>query len=59
MEETTIVDRFQERDFRAKVASESGSVAEASERLGHSSMGITKKVYIRKPVPIKPLIREY
>ncbi|MGD8615830.1 MAG: hypothetical protein PVI91_09230 [Gammaproteobacteria bacterium] len=37
METTKISERFQERDLRAKVASESDSLVEASERLGHAA----------------------
>lgn len=33
MKETAVTERFQERDLRAKVASESNSLVEASERL--------------------------
>ncbi len=54
---TKVTDRFQERDLRAKVASESGSLQEASERLGHASTAITQRVYRRKPVRVKPLVR--
>ena len=38
-------ERFQERDLRAKVVSESASLVEASERLGHTDTGITQRVY--------------
>ena len=44
-----------ERDLRAKVASESGSLAEASERLGHADTAITQRAYRRKPVRVQPL----
>jgi integrase len=53
----TDVSRFQERDLRAVVASESASLQEASDRLGHSDTGITQRVYRRKPTRVKPLIR--
>lgn len=49
------VERFQERDLRAKVASDSATLQEASERLGHAGTDITKRVYRRKPARIKPL----
>jgi len=52
----TDVTRFQERDLRALVASESETLQEASDRLGHASTEITKRVYRRKPVRVKPLI---
>lgn len=51
------ITRFQERDLRAVVASESDTLQEASERLGHSDTRITARVYRRKPTKIKPLIR--
>ncbi len=55
MGETNITERFQERDLRAKVASDSGSLVEASERLGHADTAITQRVYRRKPVRVQPL----
>ena len=55
MAETKVVERFQERDLRAKVASDSDSLIEASERLGHADTAITQRVYRRKPVRIQPL----
>ena len=57
MVETNVTDRFQERDLRAKVASDSDTLIEASERLGHADTGITQRVYRRKPVRVQPLIR--
>ncbi len=57
MEETRVTDRFQERDLRAKVASDSDTLQEASERLAHSDTRITAHVYRRKPVRIQPLIK--
>lgn len=56
--ETGVTERFQERDLRAKVASDSASLVEASERLGHASPEITKRIYRRKPVVVQPLKRE-
>ena len=53
--ETKVAERFQERDLRAKVASDSDSLVEASERLGHADTAITQRVYRRKPVRIQPL----
>ncbi len=58
MTKTRVLERFQERDLRAKVGSESESLQAASERLGHSSTEITKRVYRRKPVSVTPLIRK-
>ena len=40
-------ERFQERDIRAKVASDSDSLLDANERLGHQSTTTTKRVYMR------------
>jgi integrase len=57
METTKVTERFQERDLRAKVASDSDSLIEASERLGHADTAITQRVYRRKPVRIRPLIK--
>ena len=53
--DTNVSDRFQERDLRAKVASDSDTLVEASERLGHAYTEITQRVYRRKPVRVKPL----
>ena len=58
MAETKVTDRFQERDLRAKVASDSDTLVEASERLEHASTEITQRVYRRKPARVKPLIRK-
>ena len=55
MSNTKVTDRFQERDLRAKVASESDNLIEASERLGHADTAITQRVYRRKPIRIQPL----
>ena len=55
METTKVSERFQERDLRAKVVSDSDSLVEASERLGHADTAITQRIYRRKPVRIQPL----
>jgi len=57
MADTRATDRFQERDLRAKVATDSNTLQETSERLGHSDTGITQRVYRRKPIVIEPLKR--
>jgi integrase len=57
LRDTPVTDRFQERDLRAKVASDSATLAEASERLGHSDTAITRRVYRRKPVVVSPLLK--
>jgi len=49
------VDHFTFNDIRAKSASDSSTLTEASERLAHSSTAITKRVYFRKPMSVKPL----
>lgn len=41
--------RFCEHDLRAKVASDSGDVHLAQERLGHQTTAITQRVYMRAP----------
>jgi integrase len=53
--ETKVTERFQERDLRAKVATDSESLVEASQRLGHSDTAITQRVYRRRPVVIEPV----
>ena len=56
--ETRVSDRFQERDLRAKTGSDSDTLVEASERLGHANTATTQRVYRRKPVRVQPLIRK-
>jgi hypothetical protein len=56
LNETALTECFQEGDLWAKVASESASREEASERLAHASTDITKREYRRKSVTVKPLI---
>ena len=53
--ETKVTERFQERDLRAKVATDSESLVEASQRLGHSDTAITQRVYRCRPVVIEPV----
>lgn len=48
-------ERFHFHDIRALSISESESLLEASERAGHSSPELTKRVYRRKPARVKPL----
>ena len=55
MKETGVTERFQERDLRAKVASASGSLVEASDHLGQADTEITQRVYRRKHVRFQPL----
>lgn len=47
--------RFQERDLRAKAASDCDSLAQASELLGHSNLSITKRVYRRGYAKVEAL----
>lgn len=49
------IEHFTFNDIRAKSASESESLTDASERLAHSSTAITKRVYFRKPMKVQPL----
>ena len=55
LEETKVTDRFQERDLRAEVATDSATLQDASDRLEHTDTAITNRVYRRKPVVIKPI----
>jgi integrase len=48
-------ERFHFHDLRAKSATDTEDLMEASERLGHSSPEITKRVYRRKAARVKPL----
>lgn len=47
--------RFTEHDLRAKVASDSESLGDASDRLGHRSSAATHRVYRRKPTEVSVL----
>lgn len=46
---------FTFHDLRRKSASDSGSLGEASERLGHSSEAVTRRFYMAKPIKVRPL----
>lgn len=46
---------FQERDIRAKTASDIGSLSDAKLLLGHESDKTTAKYYSRLPTSVKPL----
>lgn len=50
-------ERFTDHDLRAKVASDSESLAAAQDRLGHQSSQLTRRVYRRKPAQISVLER--
>jgi integrase len=50
--------RWQFRDLRAKSATDTEDEKTASRRLGHTSLAITRKVYIRKPTRVDPLDRQ-
>lgn len=53
--EGLINERFQERDLRAKAASDCQSLLQAFELLGHSSMSTTDRVYRRGYTKVLPL----
>ena len=55
---TGIAERFQERDLRAKSASDDVDIEAARRRLGHTSEQITKTVYLRKGEVVTPLNRK-
>ena len=48
-------ERFHFHDLRALSITETPSLEEASERAGHSSTEITKRIYRRKPARVRPL----
>ena len=48
-------ERFQFRDIRAKNASDDEDIEVASDRLGHASQEITKRIYMRKARKVRPL----
>ena len=54
LKETELRERFQERDLRAKTASDM-PLELAAALLGHADPRITKRVYRRKPDVVKPL----
>ena len=54
LRETSLQERFQERDLRAKTASDM-PLELASALLGHADVRITQKVYRRRPDVVKPL----
>lgn len=49
LKETRVTERFAERDIRAKVGSDAGTVEEAAHILGNATTRITRKHYRRKP----------
>lgn len=54
LKETKLQRRFKERDLRAKVASDAETLERAQALLGHADARLTKKVYVRKPMPMAP-----
>ena len=51
------IERFQERDLRAKSASDDTDLESARRRLGHTKEQITRSVYRRKGEVVQPLKR--
>lgn len=51
-------ERFQERDLRAKTASDCENIMQAFELMGHSSIATTKRVYRRGYSQVDPLNRQ-
>ncbi len=49
------IERFQFRDLRRKSATDEEDEKVAQERLGHSSVEITKRVYRVRPKRVRPL----
>jgi integrase len=49
------VPHFRYSDIRAKSATDDTDAVRASARLGHSTLDITRRVYIRKPSKVSPL----
>jgi integrase len=49
------VPRFEERDLRAKSATDTEDLVAASRRLGHSDLRVTQMHYRRRPERVKPL----
>lgn len=49
------IESFSFHDIRAKCASDTADLQEASARLGHPSTEITKRVYMRAPRKVRPL----
>jgi hypothetical protein len=47
--------RYTFNDLRSKSASDTTELAEASAGLGHTTIAVTKRHYIRKPSVVKPL----
>lgn len=52
--ETKVEDRFQERDLRAKCATDAESLEHARALLSHASASTTNRIYRRKPERVKP-----
>ena len=47
--ETTVTQRFNDHDLRAKAGSDAESLERARQLLGHADTAITQRVYRRKP----------
>lgn len=54
LNETAVSERFQERDLRAKCATDAESLEHARSLLSHASEATTKRIYRRAPERVKP-----
>jgi len=52
--ETKLTESFQEKDLRAKVASDLDTDIQAQEQLAHSDTKVTRKHYRRKDAVVQP-----
>lgn len=54
LEETTVEERFAERDLRAKAATDAESLEHAKQLLAHADERTTRRWYMRKAEKVKP-----
>ncbi len=54
IKETNLKEKFQEKDIRAKVGSDTKSLEHASQLLGHSTEQVTEQHYRRKGYEVEP-----
>lgn len=57
LESGRLTERFQERDLRARAATDCGSIYEAFELCGHKSITTTKRIYRRGFNSVTPMKR--